>query len=745
MGLTCMLLLANLNDINTEPAVNRGGQFSRVVTESNYSGSGDLNIVIATDNGGQASLSLSGLQKIRIPFGTHDVLVGENSAGIGQFALQPVASSFDDASQHASSNLSWNGLTSLNAGETYRFIYDPSLEAGDYIEFRLASDGTTVYNTGVTTFDGTSDGDPKDGEEYKGVTFAVPADAPPLQLWYYNSFASSFDNGAARSISISGSTYTVPITGITQEGPAANQTGSNLFDAPNSSTEWGWLSVDEQLSAGERLVLDNAFLVDLVNEMPNNSAVFIGLKSDTWTSSYRNNSIANATYAGARFAIYRYSASDVRVFGYITGAATIGRNTTVSGISTGNYQFAMDITSSGNNIRLMIGSDVNSGDNVNSTTYADWDSSYKTQTGDQGYGLSSLDVMVLGDGNVASSEADGEFDTANVDWTGLSEISVPAVAPTNDTSWTKALDFSGSSERAAQVTQDSNRIPMKMGGTSNQVSAPTAGQTVSSGHPWATACVFKVDGHGSNQHIWNLGEGAGSTDDNIYLRLSASRDLFFGWGRDGALNEIQVADISNSISGWHGVYIGFNGTRLSGSNATPANLAACFDIRYTRGNVNWTINTNSSTQALWTNGSSGGRMDREFNGYMTIGGRGSNRSFHGKVASFVTTTLRCGQTMPTDAEITEMITDPIGWLNDYKVGSSFRLPWQTGDSGFNFSLNDGSSSYSTQVWLMGDGIFDSYSNMIRNQVNPSDQNYGKLNLISMVSNDIQNVTISGLS
>jgi hypothetical protein len=45
---------------------------------------------------------------------------------------------------------------------------------------------------------------------------------------------------------------------------------------------------------------------------------------------------------------------------------------------------------------------------------------------------------------------------------------------------------------------------------------------------------------------------------------------------------------------------------------------------------------------------------------------------------------------------------------------------------------------------MGDGTSDSYSNMIRNQVQPSDQNYTKLNLISMVSNDIETVSIPGL-
>ena len=46
---------------------------------------------------------------------------------------------------------------------------------------------------------------------------------------------------------------------------------------------------------------------------------------------------------------------------------------------------------------------------------------------------------------------------------------------------------------------------------------------------------------------------------------------------------------------------------------------------------------------------------------------------------------------------------------------------------------------------MGDGTNDSYSNMIRNQASPNDQNDTKMNMISMVSNDIQNVTIDGLS
>ena len=44
-------------------------------------------------------------------------------------------------------------------------------------------------------------------------------------------------------------------------------------------------------------------------------------------------------------------------------------------------------------------------------------------------------------------------------------------------------------------------------------------------------------------------------------------------------------------------------------------------------------------------------------------------AFHGQVASMVVTTLKLNDPMPNDAEIKAMITDPMGWLNDYKVGN----------------------------------------------------------------------------
>ena len=327
-------------------------------------------------------------------------------------------------------------------------------------------------------------------------------------------------------------------------------------------------------------------------------------------------------------------------------------------------------------------------------------------------------------------------------------VTVTDLAPTTShtTPWTKALDFDGQAERLQIVDSSTSRVPMKMGGINNQVTGGSKVITSSSAdaRPWATAIVFKSTTYNSNQHVWNVGEGTGTTDDNIYLRRDANRDLWFGMGRPGDLVECYIGSIANNISGWHAVYIAHSGARF-GSGNTAADLENAFDFRYTSGANNWAVGTNQSTQANWNSGTVGGRMNRSFDGDFTIGGRGANRSFRGKIASFVSTTLRRNVAMPTDAEIFEMITDPKDWLTNYKVGNDFRLPWQGSDAGWNFSLNDGSSAYSTAVWLMGDGTNDSYSNMIRNQVHPSDQNYTKMNMISMVSNDIQTVNIGGLT
>jgi hypothetical protein len=304
--------------------------------------------------------------------------------------------------------------------------------------------------------------------------------------------------------------------------------------------------------------------------------------------------------------------------------------------------------------------------------------------------------------------------------------------------------------------------PLQMGGLANLVDLGTASQggtsNATSARPWATSVVFKADGNNSNQMIWNQGEGSSSGNDNIYLRLSAAGSLFFGWGREGSgYNECRIANQTVSTSNWYGVAIAHNGVRLGGGNASASNLADCFTIYMMSSADSFAaVGSNLSTAANWT--SSGNRMDRTVAGDFTVGGRGSGNSFHGKVASMVVTPLL--QDSYTSAQMPEgtmvgadqakmMITDPIQWVTNYRSrlgsGNPNGLYRKSAERYATNYFTFGGGYQHVQVWLMGDGTNDSYSNGVRNYINPSDQNYVKMQLNSMVSNDIETVNISGLS
>ena len=335
--------------------------------------------------------------------------------------------------------------------------------------------------------------------------------------------------------------------------------------------------------------------------------------------------------------------------------------------------------------------------------------------------------------------------------TGTMTVTATDVAPvqTNDTSWTKALDFNGSSEHTKQVSSSLFAQPLQMGGLANLVDLGTVSQgdtsNNTSARPWATSCVFKADRHNSNQVIWNQGEGSSNGNDNISLALGSNGDLSLQWGRQGTgVNKCRIAtNISSST--WYGVYIAHSGERLGGSNASASNLADCFDIRLMSSADSFvSISSNLSTSSNWI--STGQRMDRTVAGDFTIGGRGNSSylSYYGKVASMLVTTLKQNQAFPTNAEIELMITDPTKWVDDYKVGQGYRGTMNNGTTG-NFQKDHFLAFKSTMAWLMGDGTSDSYANGMRNSLYPVDQNYTKMQLNSMVSNDIENVTIPGLS
>ena len=344
--------------------------------------------------------------------------------------------------------------------------------------------------------------------------------------------------------------------------------------------------------------------------------------------------------------------------------------------------------------------------------------------------------------------------------TGTMTITATDVAPvqTNDTAWTKAIDFSGSSEYLKHNSGNATASKMPLGLSSGTYIAknsnPLYTANSSGSRPFATTIVFKADGNNSLQCIWNNGEGFYNSSDNFGLEIDANNTLWFYYGQGSSTsanyNKCYV-QIGIDTSKWYGVYIAHKGGRLSGNDATKANLGECFDIRVMSSADSFaTISPNRSATNSGGNWQvTGRRMDKSVNGMYTIGATASyQKPFYGKVASSVITTLKNNSLAPVEAEIKTMITDPIKWENDYKQGTTFRAA----DSSSTASVPSVPSvayQYATQIHLMGDsiGIYP-YSN---NDAYPDIFNnlrwYTSTKMImqNMVSNDIETVNINGLT
>ena len=621
--------------------------------------------------------------------------------------------------------------------------YDLTVDEGESVNYQTQPQDT-AYTTAITglplgLIDAGGGMIVGTAPEVTGDNVANPSDTYTITVTRTNSYGSS-----TGTFDIIVNNLTAPV--ITAVAGFTHVAGSTPLVDSDTLADGSVVVIDDVVDSGNRLHVDSDFLSNYVLPRlvtsdegnptdPSVERVFIGIPLDTADFS---NGISEADFL-AGVMIQRNGASSIR---YRTITNGVYRSST--GMGTSNTTLTWEIVFQNYGTEVEVGvanSTTNPESTLSATDGGSWTTSY------QWYPVTDQNrEVVIGVENTTMDLPTGSP-------TGLNETVNPSPAPSNQTPWTKALDFSGSSERAQQVTTQSGYNTLRMNGLSVTTSAgntPAAGGTNldSNARPWATAIVFQADRNSSNQHIWNSGEGAGSTDDNIYIRLDANGNLYFGWGRTGALNECRFGGVPHYATGrYWGVYVAHNGTRLSGSDATAANLAACFDIRLMTNSSDdnfATLGSNLSTAANWTAGSTGGRMDRSVIGDFTIGGRGSNRNFHGKVASMVITTLRRSHFMPDDTEIKMMITDPKQWEQDYRIGQTVRTATGGGNTGYNpEGVANGWAG--TQIWLMGDGVSDSYSNMIRNQVDYRDQNYTKLNMISMVSNDIQNVNISGLS
>ena len=268
--------------------------------------------------------------------------------------------------------------------------------------------------------------------EVAGDNVANPSDTTTVTVYRTNVYGTS---QGTLTINITNLTPpAVTITGVTDEGPAT-LTGT----VANDST---WFSLNETLSAGERLVFSGTFLDDVFASMDNLDQVYIGLKSSSWSNTLDASAYGNSSVTGMEGIYIRlYKNQNAQKYAYLNyngNQVALGTPSFSNSSSMSALNLFLEITSSGDNIRG--GWEYGNVDSVTATTYANWTSSNKHQTGDQSFGITSVDVAIYYDKAAGAGQSSNSFDFDGPDWTNLTEQTIPT-APTMLTNWTKALDF----------------------------------------------------------------------------------------------------------------------------------------------------------------------------------------------------------------------------------------------------------------------------------------------------------------
>jgi len=319
------------------------------------------------------------------------------------------------------------------------------------------------------------------------------------------------------------------------------------------------------------------------------------------------------------------------------------------------------------------------------------------------------------------------------------------VASTLTTPWNKAVVVNGANEYLIGVHNSNSFNILNMGGMNNDVWGANNGKTSTDtdARPWSICQVVYID---NSQPQCYFSQAENYANDRISLsthETGAGSKIEFYWGRSTGINGANSNGVQflfdKPSDGWFGYYIDTTGFRPNQAQSNTTDLAANFRFKQ----VDLSTGTVTDITGTWTLVGDG-RLNRGLNGDFYIGRESGSQSFSStgslKVAATLISTLKRDFLLPDDTEISMQVRDPQQWGIDYRVGTQQRLAYNNTPYAFNTY-----PERCVSLWLMGDGALDSYSNNLRNDVKTSDQTYTMLRLQNMVSNDIENVTITGLT
>ena len=252
----------------------------------------------------------------------------------------------------------------------------------------------------------------------------------------------------------SSSNTTTSVAGVSSEGPASTVSDTNM-------TGNHWLRLDEQLGAGQRLVLSGAFLADLAEDLTSaiDGQIWIGLPSSTWSNTAVASVSDASMWLGGVYIALTYHAPSSNPYGLFVRKGTNQLHApfeSVDELSSLGGAF-IELDASGDNYRIGISHAEAADDDPSVDDFDAW-GGHKKETGDQGYGITNADVKIFFKHHGAN------LDYADVDWTALTEINT---APPTTTTTTTTAPPTTTTTTTAPPTTTTTSPPV--------VAPPTAG------------------------------------------------------------------------------------------------------------------------------------------------------------------------------------------------------------------------------------------------------------------------------
>ncbi|QCW23022.1 putative carbohydrate-binding module [Synechococcus phage S-B05] len=260
--------------------------------------------------------------------------------------------------------------------------------------------------------------------------------------------------------------------------------------------------------------------------------------------------------------------------------------------------------------------------------------------------------------------------------------------------------------------------------------------------PFAQTLIFRNAGINTDRDSVLVGVTDGDEADIMvpgiihhYIGISSTKKLVHHWGEPHVLgigttqaNRAELMDVSDDK--FYGIFMDFDGQRF-GTGVSTSQLNSQFRYKVvdlSSGDVtdltpNWTHygksqdgNGDSRVYSRLMYGALAGTNNNNVSSASNV-----HLRFEGDIAQATSITYQQGAVLLDDTQVSLMVRNPEKYLRDYKVGTSSRRPYFDTTQLFKVSF----ANYhfqAAQVWLMGDGDYDSLGSSseqgVRNFVRP---------------------------